>query len=150
MDTKYEFTIKNAKWQRNTFFILIAIGLAASAVTFILWLALGFDWGILVGVLFIAAIEVLVGGLGLFVWYREEFRLEQGVFTYVFAFRKRQSAALSDVARVEFSVAYAFPRVTFVGKNGERLLWFSDDGTSLKGNRLIGVLMHYNIPIVRK
>lgn len=149
-DKKYEFCIKSPKWQRTTFFVFVGISLFGSLLMLILWLAIGFDWGIFVGALLIFAIELLIGGLGLFVWYREEFRFQDGVFTYVAAFNKKKSANIADVARVEFSTAYAFPRITFIDKNGKVLLRFSDDGTSLRKNRLVGLLMHYDIPIVQR
>ncbi|MBQ7913048.1 MAG: hypothetical protein IJ308_04790 [Clostridia bacterium] len=150
VDKKYEFCIKSPKWHRNTFFVLVGMGVVGSILMLILWLTIGFDWGILVGALMIFAIELLIGGLGLFVWYREEFCFQDGVFTYVAAFSKKKTANIADVARVEFSTAYAFPRLTFVDKNGKILLRFSDDGTSLKKNHLVGLLMHYDIPIVKR
>ena len=149
-DKKYEFTIKSPKWQRNTFFVFVGMGVIGSIFMLVFWLIFRFDWGILVGTLMIFAIEMLIGGLGLYVWFREEFCLKDGVFTYVKAFGKTQSAKLTDVAKVEFCIAYAFPRLTFVDKSGKVLLRIFDDGTVLKKNYLIGVLMHYDIPIVRK
>ena len=150
MDKKYEFRIKSPKWQRNTFFVLVGMSVVGSILMLILWLAIGFDWGILVGALLLFLMELLIGGLGLFVWYREEFCFQDGVFAYTAAFGKKKTANIADVARVEFSIAYAFPRITFIDKNGKVLFRFSDDGTSLKKNYFVGLLMHYDIPIVRR
>ena len=147
---QYEFCIKAPKWQRNTFFTLFAIGVLGSIIMTILWLVFRFDWGILVGALMIFGVEFLISGLGIYAWYREEFCFQNGSFSYMPFFGKKKAAKLTDVARVEFSVAYAFPRLTFIGKDGKELFHFSDDGTALKKNHLVGVLMHYDIPIVHR
>lgn len=149
-DKRYEFCIKAPKWQKVIFFVLFGMGVIGSITLFILWLIFRFDWGILAGVLLIFGIEFLLSSVGLLAWYREEFLFKDGVFTYTKPFGKKQSANLADIARVELSIAYAFPRVTFIGKDGRALARFSDDGTVLKSNCFTAALLHYDIPIVRK
>ncbi|MBR2023153.1 MAG: hypothetical protein IJ996_01375 [Clostridia bacterium] len=147
-ENHYDFCIKSPKWQRNTFFGFLAFGGIGSIVITVLWLIFSFDWGIWLVALLGLSIPLLISVFGLYVWYREKFCFENETFTYVKPFGKTQSAKISDVARVEMS-ATVFIRVTMIGKNGETLLFFHDDGTALR-NAFTAVLMHYNIPLVRK
>ena len=148
MDKKYDFIIKNPKWQRNTFFVLIILGTVALLAVFISWLIFRFDWGILVGVALICFIEYAFSGFGLGVWYREEFRFENGEFIYTKAFGKKQRANIVNVAKVKFDRVGVIPRVTFIGKDGKTLIRFGVDGSVFKNNHFIGALMHYDVPIV--
>ena len=148
MDKKYDFIIKNPTWQRNTFFVLIILGTVALLAVFISWLIFRFDWGILVGVALICFIEYAFSGFGLGVWYREEFRFENGEFIYTKAFGKKQTAKITDIAKVKLDRMGAFLRFTFISKDGKTLMRFCDDGTAFRNNQLIAVLMHYDVPIV--
>ena len=148
MQQNYDFSIKPPKWQRKTFFVLLVGGALVLLGVFAAWLIFHFDWGLLVGTALICFVEFVISGLGLFVWYREEFSFQNGVFTYAAAFRRKRTANIKDVARVEVDTFAAFPRVTFVGKDGKILMRFYDDGTCFKKNQLVGVLMHYDVPIV--
>lgn len=148
MDNNYDFIIKNPKWQRNTFFFLIILGTVALLAVFISWLIFRFDWGIIVGVALVCFIEFVISSLGLFVWYREEFHFEKGEFIYIKAFGKKQTAKITDIAKVKLDRMDAFLRFTFISKEGKTLMRFCDDGTAFRNNHLIAVLMHYDVPIV--
>ena len=65
------------------------------------WLIFRFDWGIIVGVALVCFIEFVISSLGLFVWYREEFHFEKGEFIYIKAFGKKQTAKITDIAKVK-------------------------------------------------
>ena len=150
MDKSYDFIIKNPKWTRNTFFVLIVLGTVALLAVFISWLIFRFDWGILIGVALICFIEYAISGFGLGVWHREEFRFENGEFIYTNLFRKKQKANIANVAKVKFERVGVLPRVTFIGKDGKTLIRFTLDGSVFKNNDFIGALMHYDVPIVWK
>ena len=143
----YEFCIKNPKWQRNTFWGFLAFGVLGAIVVTVLWLILRFDWGILLAALFIFALFLIIAALGLYVWYKEKFVFKNGTFTYVKVFRKAQSANVEDLARVEITTR-GIPLVTFIGKDGQKLLSFRDDGTSFRKNKFMGALMHYDVPVI--
>jgi DNA polymerase-3 subunit delta' len=67
------------------------------------------------------AFPILLSPLGLYIWYKEKFYFQNETFTYVKPFSKSQSAAVSQISRVEISTS-GLIRVTFIGKNGEKLL----------------------------
>ena len=147
-NNSYDFCIQSPKWQRNTFFGFLIFGGVGPIVMTILWLIFQFDWGILVGSMILFAFPLFLAPLGLYVWYKEKFLLKDGTFTYIKPFKNSQSAKVEDLLRVEISLA-GIPRVTFIGKNGEKLISFLDDGTCINKNVFVSSLMHYDIPIVR-
>ena len=149
MAKNYDFFIQSPKWQRNFFIGALILGVAGPIILTILWLALSFDWGILVGGLLVFIIPLILGPLGLYVWHKETFSFQNGTFTYTKPFKKSQSATLAQIRRVELHTS-GFLRILFIGKNEEVLISFLDDGTALAKNRLCAALMHHNIPIVTK
>ena len=148
-NVKYDFCIRNPKWHRNFFIGFLLFGIVGAVIMIISWFIFRFDWGILVGSMIIFAIPLLISPLGLYIWYKEKFFFQNETFTYIKPFRKSQSATILQILRVEIA-ANAIPCVTFIGKNGEKLLSFLDDGTSFRNKRFIAALMHYNIPIITK
>lgn len=148
-NNSYDFFIRSPKWQKNTFIGFFVFGVAGAIAVTILWLILKFDWGILAGAMLIFAISLILSLLGLYVWHKEVFYFKNQIFTYIKPFKKSQSAELSQISRVEISHS-GILRITFIGKNGEKLISFFDDGTSFRNNELVSALMHYNIPITNK
>lgn len=149
VNNKYDFCIKNPIWQRNIFIGFLIFGAVGAVVMTIFWLIFQFDWGFLVGAMIMFAFPILLSPLGLYIWYKEKFYFQNETFTYVKPFSKSQSAAVSQISRVEISTS-GLIRVTFIGKNGEKLLSFLDNGTSFRNNHFIAALMHYNIPVITK
>ena len=147
MNNTFDFCITNPKWHKNTFIGFLVFGVVGAVVMTILWLIFRFDWGILVGSMIIFAIPLLISPFGLYIYHKEKFYFENETFTYIKPFKKSQSATVSQILRVKISTN-GFTRVTFIGKNGEKLISFLDDGTSFRNNRFIAALMHYNIPII--
>ena len=143
----YEFYIKSPKWHRNIFIVFFIIGVLGDIAMLIAWLISKFDWSNYWGILIVFTVFLVVSPLGLYVWCKEVFFLKNGVFTYVKPFKKSQSAELSQVSRVEISQS-VYLCITFVGKNGEKLISFIDDGNLFRNNDFVANLMHCNIPIV--
>lgn len=151
MENIYDFCTQNRKWQRNFFMVVLILGIVGILAMLIFWLIFKFEWGILVAVICILAFVCLISSLGLYVWYKEKFYFKNETFTYIKPFKKSQSAVVSQILRVETSLtARGFLRVDFIGKNGEKLLSFLDDGTAFRNNYFERALFYYNIPIVRK
>ena len=73
---------------------------------------------------------------------------QKRLFTYKKAFGKQQTVSVTDVAKVKLDRAGAFPRITFISKEGKVLMRFCDDGTAFRNNHFVGALMHYDVPIV--
>lgn len=146
-----DFTIKNPLWAWIISWVLTAIGFGTVAVVTVLYFTISMD-----DVLF----SVLEAGGGVFgvmgllcdyICFMEKFELKDGVFRYRKPFKKKQSASVQDIDRVEVHSSKAFIPilcdVIFYGKDGKKLINFLDDGTSFQGGQFIRALQALNIPI---
>lgn len=88
--------------------------------------------------------------IGLYAHFKEEFRFQNGILTYVKAFRATQSTPIESVASFYIG-SYGptmFIKVVFLDKEGNVLISFLDDGTSLRKGHLERLLQQYQIPMI--
>lgn len=67
--------------------------------------------------------------LGLYIVKKEKFTLKNGEFKYDKPFKKAQSVKINEIERVDIYHGL-LGKVEFYTKNGEKKLYFMDDGTA--------------------
>ena len=149
MENNYDFYTQNPKWQKIFFIVFLALSVAGIVTMTILMFTIKLDLQAFIALICIFAFFLLLSLLGVYVCIKEKFYFQNQTFTYVKPFKKSQSADVSQIARVELSFG-SFIKVDFIGKNGEKLISFLDNGTSFKNKYFEKALFYYNIPIVRK
>lgn len=88
--------------------------------------------------------------IGLYAHFKEEFRFQNGILTYVKAFRATQSTPIETVASFYIG-SYGptmFIKIVFLDKEGNVLISFLDDGTSLRKGHLERLVQQYQIPML--
>jgi len=88
--------------------------------------------------------------IGLYAHFKEEFRFQNGILTYVKAFRATQSTPIEAVASLYIG-SYGptmFIKIVFLDKEGNVLISFFDDGTSLRRGHLDRLVQQYHIPML--
>ena len=148
-----DFVIKNPRWALAIAWTFAALGLtaviAATALhfstalndtAFIAWEAAGSAFA-------------FIGLLCVYVGMMEKFELKDGVFSYRKPFKKTQSAAVEDVARVAVygtvSLKSWISDVVFYDKDGNKLINFYDDGTAFRDGKFERALIALKIPFAR-
>lgn len=85
----------------------------------------------------ICLVFLLFGILGVIVYKTERFYFKNGEYYCKKAFKKPQTARLSEIFRVEIKgrkSAFSNVQITFFGKDGEKLIDFFADGWIFKNN----------------
>jgi hypothetical protein len=149
MSNTYDFCIQPPKWQKIFFIVAIIFSVALSVIVTVLWLIFRFDWGLLVGAIFLAVFVSSLSLLGLWVFKKDKFCLQGETFIWSKPFKKTKTVAVEQIARVEVS-GNIFDKITFIGKNEGKILSFNDDGKAFANNNFLSALSHYDIPIKRK
>lgn len=73
--------------------------------------------------------------------------MNDGVFTYVKIFKKRQSVKVENIDYVIIRKAGVLYKVKFVNKKAETALSFLDDGTAFDDDIFINALNALHIPV---
>lgn len=145
-----DFCITAPKWQTITFFVGLFLGIALMIFAAVFYCINPTELENFFGILFIGFFFASLSTLGIYVGKKEKFIFENKSFTVIKAFKKSQTAHIDNILRVELRSRGAVIKVSVIGKDEVCLINFLDDGTSFKNNQFVGVLMHYNIPIVNK
>lgn len=149
MDDSVEFKIKNRYivFKYLVAFLIISVALAVMLLLIITVFSVyekhSFIWAVLAFPAFIVAVCVF----GLYVYKKEEFSLNDGVFTYVKIFKKRQSVKVENIDYVIIRKAGVLYKVKFVNKKAETALSFLDDGTAFDDDVFINALNALHIPV---
>ena len=142
----YEFEIRNSRAALTVGWSLSLGGSAGALVFPVRWLLGCLNAGrMLYGLIFL--FFALIGYLLVYIYHRECFAFQNGVFFYRKVFAKTETARISDVREVCYLRSGLFVKVIFYGKNGETLISFFDDGTAFKNGAFERALKAYRIPI---
>ena len=149
MDDSVEFKIKNRYivFKYLVAFLIISVALAVMLVVFITVLSVYEQHSLSRAGLAVPAFIVAVCDFGLYVDKKEEFSLNDGVFTYVKIFKKRQSVKVENIDYVIIRKAGVLYKVKFVNKKAETALSFLDDGTAFDDDIFINALNALHIPV---
>lgn len=146
-----DFTIKNPLWAWIISWFLTAIGFVTVAVVTALYFTIPLDDAWFAGLETGGALAGVGGLLCDYICFMEKFELKDGVFSYRKPFKKKQSASVQNIDRVEIRSSKAFIPllcdVIFYGKDGKKLIHFYDDGTAFRGGKFINALQELYIPI---
>ena len=143
---KIDFVIKSPKWELYLY-IVVTIALIGGIVAAIVGKVVnGLNTGSFIGILcgLIAFLALVI--FGIYVYFKEELRLENGVYTYRGIFKTRSCNA-KDVKAVMVDTSSNAIKVMFVGKNNQTLLQYRDLGTTFKSGELKRSLNYYKIPL---
>lgn len=137
-----EFEIRNPKILKQLLKILLAVNvvLTAFVVGLIIFKVFSPMW-IIVDVLPYIAVA-----FGFYVDKKEKFVLKDGEFKYVKIFRKSQSIKIEEIERVDI-VHSLIGKVIFYDKQGNKKLYFLDDGTAADNPIFLNALMQLNIDV---
>ncbi len=126
-----DFEITNPKSRLLVYLIIGIVSLLLSVVVVIICLLEIVSMEVLLS-LFITGIFIILSIIGIIAYFREKFSLQNGVYTYRGIF-KSVSCKAEDVKKVVFKSnnEYIF-FVTFMDKNDQKLMKFSDDGTAFR------------------
>ncbi len=144
-----DFVIKNPLWARVMAWVVAVIGLLTVVIGGIVYAVSPYSHGVLVGVECAGAGVAALGILCVYVGYMEKFELKNGVFSYRKPFKRKQSAAVEEIAKVVKDSQALVPLVSdvvFYGKDGKKLIHFYDDGTAFFDGKFESALIELNIP----
>lgn len=82
-----------------------------------------------------------------YIYFKEKFVFKNEVYTYVKPFKRAQSASVTDIASVKIKHGTMLAKVFFIGKYGNVLINFIDDGTAFLSGEFLNSLVQRNIPV---
>lgn len=142
-----EFEIKSPKWSLVLYSVLLSIGLIALIVLTILLYLKILPWPCF-AFIFVTLILIIPSIFCIYAYYKEKFYFKDGTYGYIKPFKKSNFAKLSEIDHVEIRTKgeSIFITVVFIGKNGNDLIKFLDDGTAFIDGLFIKSLEINNIP----
>ena len=143
-----DFIIKNPLWAKY-FFIGFIVGSLGFIIPFTTLYVLGkcdFDY---FAFSFLFYFFLLLGIFGVYVCVKEKFIFQNQVFAYHKIFGKTRSVKVSQIKiiLIKSNDTGILSKVEFYDHNENKVLWFSDDGTSFKDNLFLTACDKYDIPI---
>jgi hypothetical protein len=151
-DNKYEnspsnFIIKNPRLHFDILFSFLVFGLTFF-LDFSAFYVLSLIPFSVFGIGFVGLFFAVIGGLGVYVYFREKFIFNGEEYKYIKPFTGTKKARLSDIGSVQFSYSNEslFKNVYFMTKDDRVIFSFLDDGTAFKDGYFIKSLENNNIP----
>lgn len=143
---KIDFVIKGSKFELYAY-IFFAVAIIAGIVAIIVTKVInGFETGAFIGMLCSLSAFLLLVFFGIYVYFKEELRLENGIYIYKGIFKTRSCNA-KDVKEVMVDTSGRAIKVIFIGKNNQILLQYRDLGTTFKSGELKRSLNYYKVPL---
>lgn len=146
MSNKTDFVIRAPKWEL-VLYIVFGIGMLGGIIGVIIAKVVsGFETSAMVTLICVFSAFLLLCLFGVYGYFKEELKLENGIYTYR-GFFKTQSCNAKDVKAVMVDTSSNAIKVVFVGKNNQMLLKYRDLGTTFKSGELKRSLNYYKIPL---
>lgn len=142
-----DFEIRAPRWHYTLFVVTLILGVIVSIAGIVLHFANVAET--IIAISFLGLFFVALSLFGIYVYKKESFILEGGLYTYNKVFKKSQSAYAKDIKVVKVTFGGGMiMKVIFYGKDGSELIDFLDDGTAFKDGRFEKSLEAYNIPLI--
>ena len=143
---KIDFVIKSPKWELYACIFFAVASIAGIVAMIVVKVVNGFETGSFIGILCALGAFLALVIFGIYAYFKEELKLENGVYTYRGIFKTRSCIA-KEVKSVMVDTSTSSLKVIFIGKNNQTLLQYRDFGTTFKSGELRRSLNYYKIPL---